>query len=137
MRLSFDQAAARFSHVDGVISALHLDHPAGLMEFGIRFYPWWEHPRYADAARRGARWGFSDTAEAERACTLHASGVEVLHIEAGSAATVLGFHREHPLLWQHDQDRRALIVNSEVDLAALLPALDVRLRAAGLGCSPT
>ncbi len=28
--------------------------------FSVRLYPWWEHPLYLEAVKRGSSWGFNE-----------------------------------------------------------------------------
>lgn len=124
--LSFDEASSRFSHIDGFITDIRLRY-AGRVEVDLRFYPWWEHPLYQSAVRRGARWGFHDYNHLARDVTLTANGLEVIHI-SGTSATDMLFAVDHPVLWCQDTDRRSIIVNSDVDRGALARAVEARMR---------
>lgn len=126
MKLTFQQAAARFGHIDGEMVHVRLDFPATI-ELDIRFYPWWEHPAYLRAIDRGVRWAFKDTGSAAGIGTVVARGLEVVHL-CGTSAIDIDFSDDHPLLWDADPDRRSIIVNSPVDRARLTQLLADRLQ---------
>ncbi|MES2644876.1 MAG: hypothetical protein V4850_35645 [Myxococcota bacterium] len=125
MLLDFEQAAARFGHIDGTVVGMRLRYPASI-EVDIRFYPWWEHPRYRDAITRGASWGFVETDGVMRTATLIGTELEILHL-CGLSATDVAFSESCPRLWKTDTDRGDILVNTDVDLARLADALGERM----------
>jgi hypothetical protein len=134
MLLDFEQAAARFSHIDGTIVGVRLRYPDSI-ELDIRFYPWWEHPSYRDAITRGASWGFVETDGVTRTATLIGTELEIVHLR-GTSATDITFSENAPLLWESDEDRHNILVNSDVDVARLAHALGERMRRDGLPETP-
>jgi hypothetical protein len=129
MRLTFEESAARFGHIDGRVEAVRLTYPDAV-EIDVRFYPWWEHPQYRAAIARGARWGFRRTEAVSRTATILAAELETVHF-SGMSAIDVGFSEDHPILWASDDDRRSILVNSDVNREQLAQALGVRQRAEG------
>lgn len=130
--LSFEAAAARFSHVDGVISRTTLQFPAEA-EIAVRLYPWWEHPKYTAARAQGRGWSFADYSPLAKDVVVRARDLKVVHLISDPDATDLGLTECGPTLWDTDEERAGLLVNGTVEWRELAEALDIRLRAAGCG----
>lgn len=126
MRVNFREIVDRFGHIDGevVCTEVSLRHDGGPSHARVvlRFYPWWEHPRFREAIAAGAPWGFSGTEAGERDVTIEAISPLRCTLGADASAIDIAFHSEHPSLWAFE-DEAEILCNSAFDPLELLRAL--------------
>ena len=124
--VNFRSVADRFTHIDGQIVRVTAeraqDGAVNSARVVLRLYPWWEHPKYLEAIRTEAHWGFDWPDEAERELVIEAVNPIRTEIRAGSSAIDMAFLTEHPLLWEFE-DNAEIFCNSNVDRGRLIDAV--------------
>jgi hypothetical protein len=127
-RVNFREVRDRFTHIDATFEGCNLGFD-GTAEYRVRFYPWWEHPRYLAARDAGAPWGFSgQSEEGARTVTVHA--IEPIAFDVTRLDQVLdwAFVETGPCIWRHEPSWRIFVnqpVDPEVVCAAVARQLDV------------
>lgn len=98
MRVGFRTMRDRFAHIDGTLEDLRFSRSEPSF-VAIRFYPWWEHPRYLAALAAHRNWRVQAPPEAARVMTVHA--IDPVHLTADLAASAeeIVFHESGPRLW--------------------------------------
>ena len=114
----------RFGHIDAefVRSSTALSPEGGTAEVAVRFYPWWEHPRYLAARERGEHWGFSSYGEGAREVIVRAIRPWAVRISQRQPITDWSFTDSHPLLWEFGSPA-TIYVNATFDSEKLLDGL--------------
>lgn len=122
--VNYRAVAERFSHIDAdfvsATASLSVDRRA--FELVVRFYPWWEHPRYMAAMERGDSWGFSSYEAAKREVRVRAVEPWVVHVSPRTEVTEWEFHEDHPLLWSLFVEE-TIFVNAPFDASVLFNRL--------------
>jgi hypothetical protein len=110
---NYRNVADRFGHIDAefVKSAGLLSADAGTAELVVRFYPWWEHPRYLSARARGEGWGFSSYEAGKREVTVRAVQPRAFRFWPRREVVDWRFTEDHPLLWDF-AEQSTLLVNA-------------------------
>jgi hypothetical protein len=114
----------RFGHIDAefVRSAGLFSSAGGTAELVVRFYPWWEHPRYLSARARGEDWGFSSYEAGQREVTVRAIHPWAVRFSPRQQVVDWGFAEDHPLLWDF-AERSTLFANAPFDRSAFFHGL--------------
>lgn len=114
----------RFSHIDAefVKSMSRCSSDAATAELVVRFDPWWEHPQYLSAVRRGERWGFSSHEAGKREVTVRAIRPWACRLSIRTEVIEWRFVQEHPLLWDY-AGQSTIFVNAPFDRSVLFERL--------------
>jgi len=106
----------RFHHIDAdfVRSTTTMSSGGGTAELTVRFYPWWEHPRYLSARDRGEDWGFASYEAGKREVTVRAIRPWAVRLSPRQEVVDWGFEEEHPGLWDF-AERSTIFANATFD----------------------
>ena len=113
---NYRNIVGRFGHIDAEVvkSAGLLSPGGGTAELVVRFYPWWEHPRYVSAVQRGDDWGFSSCEAGKREVTVRAVQPWAFRLSRQRYVVDWAFEEDHPLLWAF-AEQSSLFVNAPFD----------------------
>ncbi len=107
--VNYREIEERFSHIDAEFVNAHVALPEREAHYSVRFYPWWEHPRYVEARVQGNPWRFQYDEGAKQLVTVIAQEVfEARLSQSAGTVTDWSFHDDHPLLWAHRQSHQIL-----------------------------
>jgi hypothetical protein len=114
----------RFRHIDAefVKAAGLLSSERRSAELVVRFYPWWEHPRYLSARERGEDWGFSSYEAGKREVTVRAIQPWALRLSPRQEVVDWRFEEDHPLLWDFAEES-IVFANASFDRGAFFNGL--------------
>jgi hypothetical protein len=122
-RINYRHVRSRFTHIDATLIRARCalgDDPHA--EYVVRFYPWWEHPRYLDARARNLPWAFGDTTAGEKEVVVHPVRPIAFKLSSRVNDTDWDFPDRHPLLWPYEEQAE-IFCNSDVDIPALFHAV--------------
>ena len=102
-RISWQEAAERFSHLDARFVRAEVGFPGGNSFFTLSLYPWWEHPLYLKARDEGARWGFADYEEGYAEMTVYPKTVRQFRLSPLCDVTDWDFCQDDSSLWQYER----------------------------------
>ncbi len=107
--VNYREIEERFSHIDAEFVSAHVALPEREADYNVRFYPWWEHPRYIEARAQGKPWRFRYDEDAKQPVTVIAHEVYEARLSQNAGeVTDWSFHNDHPLLWAHYQSHQIL-----------------------------
>ena len=114
----------RFTHIDAefVKATGTLSPGGGSAELVVRFYPWWEHPRYVAAIERGDDWGFSSYEAGKREVTVRAIRPCAFRLSSRQEVVDWRFEKDHPLLWDFSE-QSTVFANAPFDRGAFFDGL--------------
>lgn len=127
-RVHYSAIQDRFTHIDATFVACRLGFPDDDAFYAVRFYPWWEHPAYLEAARRQSRrWSFPDSEAGAQEVRVYPRRLIAFQISADASHTDWSFTRSGPRLWRFEAAGQ-VFVNDPVEREALLDDVAARLR---------
>ena len=121
-RVNYRTVIDRFSHIDAEFVDCKCEFNGSESFFRVKFYPWWEHPLYVEAVKKGNNWGFRNTEIGAKEVTVYPVNPIAFHISYCRDIIDWGFAEEHPLLWSYE-DHSQIIVNGDVDVKDLICAI--------------
>lgn len=122
--VNYRSVAGRFGHIDAefVRSSGELSSDGGAAQLVVRFYAWWEHPKYVAAVERGETWGFSDYEAGKRDVTVRAIRPWTFRLSHTQQIDDWCFAETHPLLWEFAA-RSTIFANGPFDRSAFFDGL--------------
>jgi hypothetical protein len=121
--VNYREIMDRFSHIDAELVRFitHANEIESIAELTVSFYPWWEHPLYLEAIRRGDSWGFSGDELREQELTVRAIRPSEVKFSPVRYVIDLEFTQEDPLIWS--LRNTMFFINSPLDREQLLEGL--------------
>lgn len=122
--VNYRSVAGRFGHIDAefVRSSGELSSDGGAAQLVVRFYPWWEHPKYVAAVDRGETWGFANFEAGKREVTVRAIRPWTFRLSHTQQIDDWCFAETHPLLWEFAA-RSTIFANGPFDRSAFFDGL--------------
>lgn len=119
-RVSYREVQDRFTHINAKLVGCQLGFPDEGSYFAVQFYPSWEHPRCAEALRKGENWGFTDAIkEAAKEVRVYPVGLIAFRISYSPDVVNWDFVESGPLLWPYEEEG-TMFVNSRADASAVV-----------------
>ena len=118
-RVNFRDIRERFTHIDAVFVSCELGFDDVTPQYTVSFYPWWEHPAWAQAMNEGKDWGFDGCDEGYKNVTVYPKGLVSFCVSRRSEVINWDFHLQHPMLWPFE-DTGQIFCNSAPPLGELV-----------------
>lgn len=107
--VNYREVTERFSHIDADFVSALVSLPEREARYTVRFYPWWEHPRYLEARAQNGSWKFRNYEDGKATVTVIAHNVYESHLSQAVGDTLnWWFTQEDQRLWAYHSRHQIL-----------------------------